>query len=116
MTHGSQYLEVLCSKPFAAAGGASTTKGKTKRLTVDWKSKFSLAAARKLLPQGVKGCTIQKWVERRAWVAFYPDVTPASRHRTWGKYFTENAVLKHCLRWAWAHHTKRAKEVCPYNL
>ena len=75
-----------------------------------------VADAKRFMPQGVVGCTIQLIPSRKTWTAYYPNAIPASRSRTWGSKFSKLEVLKSVLNWAWAEHTKVCGESCPHNL
>ena len=86
LRQGSKYLEVLGCRPLPILKKTFALQKTGKKVSVDWDKMMEVHTARKVLPP-VKGCTLQKWVERSTWIAFYPDVLPASRSRTWGKKF-----------------------------
>ena len=82
-------------------------------------STATCAEARKLLPQGVKGCLIQPYPQRHGYQVYYPALGTdrGSRYFTWSERpggMSEERVLLACLRWAWAKHTAATSQPCPH--
>ena len=96
-----------------AKGSGGKAKHLKKMLPLD------LANWRKMLPE-IKGCVAQLYEGQRSCQVYYPDVFPASRSRTWaktpGEGFAREQIIRHCLMWAWTHHTKKGRGECPWDL
>lgn len=115
---GSKFLEEL---GFKSSVASRTVPGSVPRkaavgLAVDWKKAADYKHSKQfkpLLPHVVE-CFIKVTPLKRCFTAYYPDCFPASRTRTWGHLFSKQAVLKHCVKWAWQRHTDRTGEKRPF--
>lgn len=78
---------------------------------------FSKEQAAAWLPQ-VVGCTISKDTRLHGrWKVSYPcDTAPFVCSKVWNAERSERAALFFVLRWAWAAHTQKVGEPCPYDL
>ena len=106
--------EVLppAAKAKAAAKGKKAKKFGMKDLDV-------LEAAKKLLPDGVDGCTLTletEWHTR--WKIVYPTRFPPGQTSccyTEGDANSRRSALFFCLQWAWTHHEIQTNAVCPWD-
>ena len=114
---GSKFLEFLGRKLALAPATtkASEKNDKVVKLHVNWKVALSSKERWKDLMPKIKGCTLDLVDKKRCWTASYPGVTPGSRTRTWGLAFSREAVARHCVKWAWAHHIEQTKQPCPWR-
>ena len=116
---GSKFLEVL-GVVAAKAKGKAKAAAKPKAvpppphagLAVNW-HKLEVKQASALLPP-IAGCRLEQPPGRNQWIAFYPGVVPATRHRSWGTYVSKGLCLKAVMRWAWTHHTDKTSVKCPF--
>ena len=114
---GSKYLETLGYdlKKKAAPKPAPPVD----LIAVEWAKiaeKPSESQLNKLIPK-VPGCRLGHIPKKSCFTAFYAGALPhASRTRTWGRSFSKQAVLKHCVRWAWTEHQKAGGAPCPFKI
>jgi hypothetical protein len=99
----------------AAASTASSSSGQT----LPQAAKISLKDAKRFVPPG---STLELDLKRHMrWKVIYKEKesAPFSHTGTFGEAEasdTQRSALLACLRWAWAAHTLRTKEVCPWDL
>lgn len=76
-------------------------------------------AAIMFLPQGIRGCTLNKDTTRKMrWTAAYPVPSePFTHSAVWNEHRSDAEALRQCLRWAWdAHEAQHPKDSCPWDL
>jgi len=108
------FLADLVADPAVQAAKAKKAAAEpraAKKPVVSWTPQ----ALKKLKPQ-IKGCVVQNYPTLRKCIIYYPGVVPASRSRSWGTAFTQRQVWRHCLKWAWLHHTAKTGQACPWDL
>ena len=76
---------------------------------------------RVVIPQRVKGCTIQhvNKYATQAWTGKYPGATPfGSRTRSYDDTDAKssNAMARHCVEWLWQEHRKATGAECHWDL
>ena len=108
-----QEVERQVDKQMAASARA---KAKPRKLMLVKGGEFSEADARKLIPQGVVGCTLAKDEKlHMRWKASY--ATPADEQgvftRVWNEERSSKEALFQCLDWLWSAHFRLTGEVCP---
>lgn len=112
---GSKDMELLtaltCDSVVKARSDKIAANTAKKRVT-NWTPQ----AVREMAPKAA-GCVMQRYGMHRRWQVYYPGAAPHySRSRTWGGKVTEEAVVRHCLKWAWHWHTLKTGVSCPWDL
>ena len=116
MKPGTKYMDdvkavkVGSKKPPSKASAAEVARVKK----IDWSKCNKVEDVRTLLPK-VPGCTVQNVRWKRCWTAYYPDVVPGSRTRTYGALVKEPSVRKHVVALAHKMHERKTGKPSPYT-